>query len=81
MEVISIAAHKERKREEWKREVLSFIERELNKIDPSNFDYVGQQIKDHTGFLAYTYAEPGAAKRQRERLRQEYPDLFKGGTP
>lgn len=73
MGVISIAAHKERKREEWKREVLSSVERELNKIDPSNYSFVGQQIKDHAGFLAYTYAEPGAAERFRKK--------FKGGTP
>ena len=81
MGVISIAAHQARKREEWKKEVLTIVERELNKVHPSNFEDVGQKMKDYAGFMAYTYAEPGAAERQKERLRKDYPELFKGGEP
>lgn len=78
MAVISIAAHQERKRTEWKQDVLSHIERELNKIDPSNFDFVGEKLRDYAAFMAYAYSEPGAVERQRERLRHGFPELFKG---
>ena len=81
MEVISIAEHQRQKKERWKREVLGFIDKELSKVDPSNFEDVGQKVKEYADLMAHNYTEPGAAARQRESLRKDYPEIFKGGEP
>ena len=77
MNVLNIEAYKQKKREQWKADVLSFISRELDKIHDTNFEDVEAKMKDYAEDISQKYARPNEAKEQRERLQQEFPELCK----
>ena len=68
MPVISIAAHKERRRERWKREILLQVEKELNKVHESNFEKAKDKMFFDAELIGEVYKIPAA---ELERMRKE----------
>ena len=67
MPVTSLAAYQAQKREQWKRNVLLQVEKELDKIHPSNFDVVADKVIDYAGIMGGVYYRTAAEiKAERE---------------
>ena len=68
--IVSIDAYQKNRREQRKAEVLSIVEREMNKIHDSNFDIAATKIIEYAELMGTVNAVPGRAKQIEDTVKE-----------
>jgi len=72
MEVISIAAHKERKRAEIRKEILEAVGREFDKVHEAHIQIARERLISYAGVISGAYSQtPEELERRKRQLHIE----------
>ena len=55
MTVTNLEAYRKRQQERWKKDILLQVEKELDKIHPSNFEIVAEKVIDYAKVMCGVY--------------------------